>query len=238
MKKAKIQLQRQIREKNMGLQAKLLPHLYLVLVVMLKTSLGDSSSAQTMYLTKFDRDRIGTKCLDGSPAGYYYSPPPNGESKTWIIRMKGGGNCVTQEECINRTTTGLGSSENWSNTYDPSNSILSDNSNKNPDFYDAHHVYIPYCSGDLHSGQRITNSSETYGFYFNGHLIFKNIISDLAHETDNHASILDASHILLTGNSAGGYGTMANINWLYEKARKVCMIHNSTISYVGTFLIF
>eukprot|EP01084_Bolivina_argentea_P248592 415854_1 len=88
----------------------------------------------------------------------------------------------------------------------------------NPDFYTGHHVFAPYCSGDVWTGQRTEPSKDpdTWGLYFSGHSIFANIIQYLG----NNAKIWDAEYVLLTGGSSGGVGTVHNIDWLSNEFKE------------------
>ena len=81
----------------------------------------------------------------GSPAGFYYSPPPSGSSNLWVIYLKGGGACHDEQSCTQRANSSLGSSKYWAKTYNPSKSVNSDNPAYNPYFYQGHQVYAPYC---------------------------------------------------------------------------------------------
>jgi hypothetical protein len=57
-----------------------------------------------------EKTAIGGRCLDGSPAGYYYGPPSGTGSGKWSIFLKGGGACYTEEDCKKRAVmkNGLG----------------------------------------------------------------------------------------------------------------------------------
>eukprot|EP01084_Bolivina_argentea_P152741 266379_1 len=185
------------------------------------------NAQQTMLLHLFPENESGGQCLDGSSAGFYYSKPPSGSSNLWVIFLKGGGACFDEASCMSRANSSLGSSNYWPKTYNPGGSANSDDPSKNPDFYQGHQVFAPYCSGDVWSGQRVKPSSnpDTWGLYFSGHLIFERIIQYLAYNLSD--SLLDAEYILLTGGSAGGMGVFGNINWLYNEIKK--MEYNFTI---------
>lgn len=75
------------------------------------------------------------------------------------------------------------------------------------------HVGVPYCSQDLHSGQRTTTSDETWGLYFSGHLILEAILDDL----DKKYDLNSASEIILTGASAGGIGVWMNVDYIAKR---------------------
>eukprot|EP01083_Nonionella_stella_P204901 746629_1 len=167
---------------------------------------------QIMDLTLLPPNLEGGLCLDGSPSGFYYSPPPNDvNSSLWVIHLDGGGACSTKSSCMDRANSSKGSSNYWSKTRAGSNE-WSDDPVTNPDFYMAHHVVIPYCTGDVHLGQITTPTPQTWGLYFSGHLNFVHIIGHLF----NNMSLLSAKYVLLTGNSAGGNGVFGNYNWFYQ----------------------
>eukprot|EP01083_Nonionella_stella_P035684 97323_1 len=119
---------------------------------------------QRMKLYLFPENTPGGQCLDGSPAGFYYSAPSSGSSNLWVIDLEGGGSCYDKVDCMKRANSPLGSSKHWSTTHDPSqqasDKINSNDPSINPDFYQGHQVYVPYCSGDCHGGQRKTPSTD------------------------------------------------------------------------------
>eukprot|EP01084_Bolivina_argentea_P259623 438116_1 len=168
----------------------------------------------TLKLQLLPKGENGGQCLDSSPAGFYYAPPPSGSSNLWVIFLEGGGACSDKQSCLQRANSSLGSSKYWKPTME-AGGLLSNSAKNNPDFYTAHKVYGPYCSGDSWSGQRTQPSKDpdTWGLYFSGHLIFTRIMQFLA----ENLKVLDAENVLLTGSSAGGIGTFANINWLYNE---------------------
>lgn len=161
----------------------------------------------------------GGRCMDGTMAGYYYQAPPN-EGSTWVIHMDGGGGCNTKATCDKwvKKGKGAGSSKSWPGTRDPlvnkALGILSDDASVNPDFHGAHHVQVPYCTADGHTGQITKPTSSQWGYYFSGHLNFELIVQ---HIVDTIPAAKQAKRVLLTGNSAGGIGTFANCDFLQEK---------------------
>ena len=90
-------------------------------------------------------------CLDGSPPGYFIRQGSGDGAKKWIVHLEGGGWCVSEEDCYNRSKTYLGSSTMWP----PSIAIggfLSDNVTVNPKFADWNVVYVMYCDGGSFAG--------------------------------------------------------------------------------------
>jgi hypothetical protein len=95
---------------------------------------------------------FGANCLDGSAAGYYFSP---GASDSYVIFMEGGGACWSNSgpfSCWTRYNTSLGSSKNWPETYTQNNNFFWRNCSGNPLFCNATYAYVPYCTGDVHAG--------------------------------------------------------------------------------------
>jgi hypothetical protein len=125
--------------------------------------------------------------------------------------LEGGGACYTKADCAGRSHTDLGSSKKWPATVDKKEtSFISSDASVNPDFYDGHRVYVPYCTGDVHAGQRTSAPADTWGLWFDGRLNFKRIIADLK---QTHA-MGNSTHVLLSGTSAGGVGTFTNADYL------------------------
>jgi len=168
----------------------------------------------------------GGKCMDGSQAGYYYGPPSSGSSTLWVIFLKGGGGCETKADCQKwANKTGLhfgggirGGSAGWDSQMfgeQYGSGQLSSDAEINPDFHDAHHVYVPYCTGDNHVGT-ISNptEAENFGYFFDGHLNVKAIAEDLRAQIPAAASM---QRVLFQGTSAGGLGVFTNCDFLQDQ---------------------
>jgi len=86
---------------------------------------------------------------------------------------------------------------------------------------------LPYCTEDFWAGQTVTPTDfskgqtcpddeqcvDQWGFYFSGHLIFKNI---LHHLLSNVPGARDMKQLLLTGSSAGAVGVLQNCDFLQD----------------------
>jgi len=158
----------------------------------------------------------GGKCMDGTPAGYYYGPPSSGSSTLWVIFLKGGGICRTKEDC-DKWAAGLGGKKGGSTKWEEQMVVggqLSSEAAENPDFHDAHHVYVPYCTGDTHSGQVSTpTEADHWGYYFDGHLNVKAIAN---HIYTTIAEAPQMQRVLFQGTSAGGRGVFFNCDFLQD----------------------
>jgi hypothetical protein len=90
--------------------------------------------------------------------------------------------------------------------------VLSSDAAVNPDFYDANVVLLNYCSSDLWSGDVGATPGAPAGnirrFHFRGKRIVRSVIAELIR---SHG-LSDAREVFFMGSSAGGAGTLANID--------------------------
>jgi len=175
------------------------------------TSINASNEPDMTYVgLPEDIPSPGGYCMDGSMAGYYIRP--GNDPSLFVIYLKGGGGCSTEAKCLARNGTKLGSSLLW----EPSilgDRLLDGNCNKNPDFCDGTAVHVPYCTSDAHMGNNTELSDDTWGLYFDGHANFAAIVDHLIATS----GLGDATHVLLTGGSAGSIGAYFNVDWLADR---------------------
>ena len=145
-------------------------------------------------------------CLDGSPAAFYLQPGSAG-NQTWVFMLEGGGLCSHELDCKARTKTDLGSSKNFADTIQLP-AFQSSSPVDNPDWFGANMVFVPYCSGDLHGGNRNTTSKDTWGLHFAGHIVIDAMITQL--KSNNGLGTADL--VIFAGGSAGGIGVFYNID--------------------------
>lgn len=157
-------------------------------------------------------DYPDAKCLDGTQAGFYYEGSTN---KKWVIYLNGGGECDNKEACEAQMSSALGSSKYFKDTADSNGwYIASDDCSINPDFCAWNHVFNPYCTQDLHSGQVRTLDDANFHMHFSGHLVLDAILSELEKLPN---SIRDAEEIILSGASAGGIGVWMNLDYIAKR---------------------
>lgn len=125
---------------------------------------------------------------------------------TYVIFLEGGGACYTAADCAARAKTPLGSSLQWPDTKTDDDNILSADPAINPVLANASHLFIPYCGGDVHAGQRTERASADVPFYFSGHFTVREAVLMLIRDT----GIAHARTVVLAGSSAGGIGTFLN----------------------------
>jgi len=149
-------------------------------------------------------------CLDGSPSGFYINAKTS-RSTSWVIFIEGGGLCYEPVDCLQRAKSNLGSSTHWDKTLINTRNVLSPNMTINGVFGDWNHVFIRYCSGDLHSG--IETKESVWGVTFAGHFQIRATLDILIAEH----GLKTAKQILLGGDSAGGIAVFSHANFFYDR---------------------
>ena len=165
-----------------------------------------------------DPDRWGTaRCNDGTGFAYTWRP---GRSDTWVINVAGGHFCDDDRiPCSARKPRLRTTLAGADGAVVPmkSDGIFSLDPNENPDFADAHHVDVHYCSSDLWLGDqtdlRPTTGSPD-GWYFSGRTNLDALLTSLPVATDFD---LSRARVLVLGTSAGGAGVVGNLDRIAER---------------------
>lgn len=141
----------------------------------------------------------GAVCRDGSQTGFAVNF--NSASDKVMLFMEGGGACFDDASCsINPAFYMPGQY--------PSTGIFDRTNPANP-VKDWNYIYIPYCSGDVFTGDAdtmVAGAMQHFHGYNNVHLFMKRIVPTFP----------NPSQVLLTGQSAGGFGAAAN----YEQIQR------------------
>lgn len=153
--------------------------------------------------------RSDTRCRNGSTTGIGVRLLPGAEAV--MIYLQGGGACYDAKSCAQNANTPIAGEsfsredfDDWVaklgnqgvfNTTNPTNPVARWN-----------HVYIPYCTGDLHGGVKDNGSvpGVTGRQRFVGYRNVKNILQFIAPYFQH------AEDIALVGASAGGVGVLIN----------------------------
>jgi hypothetical protein len=156
---------------------------------------------------------VGARCGSGSPAGYYHAAGKAENATKYVIYFQGGGECRTKANCDKWFRKGEGDSSQWASTMETQHGNTMDGDcDMNPDFCTWSKIYVPYCTGDMHSGTRTDPSTALGGYYFAGHLQVVGLIEDLKllpkYKTPTHA--------LITGSSAGGIGALTHTDFFAD----------------------
>ncbi len=157
-----------------------------------------------------------TICSRGGPFKYYVRP---GTVNRLVVEFRGGGACWSATTC-----SFAGSLFQETVTDDPvvvdpeSVSGIYDHENQDNPFRDWHHVYIPYCTGDIHWGDNVATYGEGDSAVTIQHKGAVNVRAALAWVYEN---VPAPEKVFVTGCSAGAYGSIlwsAHVREHYKKA--------------------
>ncbi len=156
-----------------------------------------------------------TKCGYGSPTGLGVNLVPG--AKRLLIYMQGGGACWLESGIIgscfqNSSASNLnGFSKTQFEGMSGTKTLFFDRNASTNVFADAHFVFIPYCTGDVYTGDKETKFPNGKTMHFHGH---KNM---LAYFKRLVPTFKDVEHVIISGSSAGGFGSSMNW-WLAQHA--------------------
>jgi hypothetical protein len=145
-------------------------------------------------------------------------------SDTLMITIQGGGACTNLATCLGGANSF--DEADFNKATDPANSdpvthLLAgiwDRSDVNSKVAQFHQVYIPYCSGDLHVGDRVRSDFPVLGTtsYFKGFSNTKAFFDFIVKTTIPSINAAQPGnpikHVVLGGFSAGGFGAVLNLN--------------------------
>ncbi|MBO6940142.1 MAG: hypothetical protein JJ863_34540 [Deltaproteobacteria bacterium] len=143
-------------------------------------------------------------CMDGSTTGIGINPNP--ESTKLLIFLEGGGACFDGLSCITVANSDGYDADKLASAA-AGNTLgrgITDRTDGNNPFADWNFVYVPYCSGDAHSGTA-TDGSGFDGRTQTGHTNYQSFIERIA---ATFGETVD--EVVLGGRSAGGLGTVVN----------------------------
>ncbi|XP_050441633.1 palmitoleoyl-protein carboxylesterase NOTUM isoform X2 [Adelges cooleyi] len=168
-------------------------------------------------------------CNDGSPAGFYMRH--SNYSKTWIVFLEEGWCCYDKQSCDERWSRAeyLMSSKEWPETRIVGG-ILSNNAIENPYWWQANHVFVPYCTSDIWSGRR-AQPQHGSKFTFMGSIVIKQVIRELL-----TMGLANADALILSGSSAGGVGVMLNLDPIQKMLRRYTGMSVHGITDSGWFM--
>src|SRR5215475_5801607 len=147
----------------------------------------------------------GNACDDGSATGIGVNP---GDSNKLLVYFEGGGACGDYVTCfvLNTAVHGPFGAAQLAVATNRPGSIFDRAAADNP-FAAFTLVYIPYCTGDIHGGTKVNhyvNGTDDRTYHHVGHLNALAALERLA------ATWPNATTLVVTGASAGGYGSVLN----------------------------
>jgi hypothetical protein len=159
----------------------------------------------------------GTVCGNGSQYKFFVNYSDS--SNDLVIVLEPGGACWDYDSCTGKD--GIRGAANVDGLEDTHwelatfvNPFLSRIHEDNQEMRDWNMVYLPYCTGDVHTGNRVVTYSDPDGelpdveFHHNGHANMMAAIDWMAGE------FTDVPRMMVSGCSAGGAGAMVNYHWI------------------------
>lgn len=151
--------------------------------------------------------REAMKSRNGESMGYGAILNPN--SSKLIIFLDGGGACYNPITCSSNRSSY--DENDFTLEIATQNALIANRTSSNNQFKDWNFVFVPYATGDVHSGSNTSAnvpfngpSNQTMVGYNNTNVV----LNDLKSYFDS-ASI-PLTEIVFSGSSAGGYGTLLN----------------------------
>lgn len=140
-------------------------------------------------------------CGNGAPTGIGVNL--TGRSTDLLIYLQGGGACWNQYTCYTLGTAAHLSAGYTANDFAGEATVQSpifSRTDATSPFKNASYVFVPYCTGDLHSGAAVTSYAADAGTH---HVGAQNLDAFLHRLT---ATLPSTTRVWLSGSSAGGYG--------------------------------
>ena len=145
-------------------------------------------------------------CQDGTPTGIGVSPGTSGDL---VLYLEGGGACWDALTCLTFHTalTGpFGRAQFEAIAAAVPGTILDRTLAGNP-FAAATLVFVPYCTGDVHAGDRVATYGSGSGAVTWRHVGRANLAAYLRRLA---VTVPAPPRVAVTGSSAGGFGALAN----------------------------
>lgn len=174
-------------------------------------------------------------CTDAAIVGnaYQFTTSPTGLAVNWgaetstdlVIFLQGGGACWDFVTCGGAVSLGVdkfastgpfGPAEFASDIYATYPNSWVRRANLPPALADATIVFVPYCTGDVHAGDKVTTYTSpipglpAITWHHVGHANMRAFLKRLG------ATFTNPGKVVLAGSSAGGFGSLAN----YELFRR------------------
>jgi hypothetical protein len=143
----------------------------------------------------------GTECGNGSPAALVINPTRR--SRHLLVALEGGGACFNEGDCGSSFLDGINERDVADHIF--YTSLFERDLASNP-FADYSYVYVPYCTGDFHSGSAVSS----FGVHHAGYTNMKAFLTRIV------PTFCDADHVVVTGFSAGGFGATFNYVQVHE----------------------
>lgn len=152
----------------------------------------------------------GARCGNGTDTGIGVNLHP--EATTLLVYIQGGGACWEAGACyVLKTSVHVEDTVQetvvLAEAKSPSLDLIFDREDDDNPFKDAHLVYVPYCTGDLHAGAKVKRYEllgQTRDLHHVGALNMQAYVDEVS-------KLEGIERVVLIGTSAGGFGAL--VNW-------------------------
>ena len=192
----------------------------------------DNTTAIAVNLSSY-AETTGARCLDGTPAVYYFRKGVGSGANKWYIHHQGGGWCESWDDCLGRSKGGLGSSHGYPPSMSMVNGYFDARPSINPMMYNWNMVLMRYCDGGSFSGNNETVA--TYNgtkLYYRGKRIREAVFDSLKTEHN----IGKATDAVISGCSAGGLATFLHTDQWCDSLQKDAKVKCVGMPDSGFFL--
>nr|GMC58576.1 pectin acetylesterase 8-like [Ipomoea batatas]GMC58616.1 pectin acetylesterase 8-like [Ipomoea batatas] len=146
-----------------------------ILLILIVTSLALLNACNDNLVNPTFVKDTSAVCLAGNPAAYYYSKGFGEGVNNWIVYLREGGWCMNVTDC-NGYIKRKGVATNPKPV--ALQNLLSNQKEKNPDFFNWNRVDIRYCDASSFTGNSEIVENDTK-LYFRGAKIFNAVIQEL-----------------------------------------------------------
>lgn len=151
-----------------------------------------------------------TRCSKDTPYAFWVRP---GTSNNVFIYFQGGGGCFDAATCgtVGSYKDSVPDSDNPNNTI---GGIFDLDNPQNP-FKDDHLLFVPYCTGDVHSGNQIVTydpiNGESFEIFHHGNINVESTLEWLFSEVET------PERVFVSGCSAGSIGSIIHTPRIIEQ---------------------
>ena len=170
------------------------------------TTSPDLSTTWTQVTPAFSTPYLGTVlhpiCAHSTPYSFFYKRGSGGDVNKLLVYYQGGGACWDSLTCSQPVyDPDVTASDNPANA---TTGFADPNNPSNP-FRNWSSVFIAYCTGDVHWGNKTDGGIQHKGF------INAKVVEKFARE-----HFVNPSEVFVTGSSAGAYGAILHGIYLHE----------------------
>jgi Pectinacetylesterase len=154
-----------------------------------------------------------SSCDDGSPTGIGVNL---GTGSDVLVFMEGGGACWTYGTCVTNRGLFAAAGPFGQPQFDQRKTAFTrspfDRSAPSNPFATYSFVYVPYCTGDVHAGNKLMTYTDPAGIgapFLYHHVGHENVVAYLKRLA---ATFPSPGKLVVSGSSAGGFGALANFD--------------------------